>query len=453
MCNLVRNSNQFSPVNLFMGTIKKILKILGIILGVCIGLILLINLIGIITNIIVSPQITKYRKEAEEFIASLKVEYRKPQLMGSSVDGNAYDYYKKAIEEVKKLNDHEKNLLHAYLNENKTDSIPSIKRIIKLYKNVLENLDEGVKRAFCIVPIDYRKAFEAELPPILALTKISNLNLARAKLDISKTEAINSILTNFLFGLDIGSGMEILLNKMASFAIIDKTNNIITQMIPKKELSSALLKHIADSYVVFSKNIPGFQNALEIESTALLFTSPIVAVWYCQGGSFKAPPLLGVMVMRILLIKYFFSESLVYLDALKTISRFNQMLKETEHKQWQETSSVLKNIEKNCEKSINIIVSTIMPSYYKIFLRKYKITTAAKLIALAAFVENYRLKNKRLPENLIEVVLDKNLLVDPFSNGDLKYAKTGDSYMVYSVGENLTDDSGTGDDISVKIEL
>jgi hypothetical protein len=75
------------------------------------------------------------------------------------------------------------------------------------------------------------------------------------------------------------------------------------------------------------------------------------------------------------------------------------------------------------------------------------------LTALIANIEIYRLKYKKLPENLTEAVSEQNLVLDPFNNQEFRYVKTAEFYQVYSVGENLADDSGTVGDIGMKIKL
>jgi|GEM_PF-2943204 len=435
-----------------MGIIKKFLKILGTIFVVCIGLILLVNLIGIITNFIVSPQIEKYKKEAEEFIASLKNEYRKPQIAGSLIEGNAYDYYKKAIDGVKDLSDRDKHLLSVYLNENKTDSISVIKRIIRQYDKVLENIDQGVKRAYCTIPIDYSKGFEAELPPIISITKISDLNLAQVKLMDSGKDQINAIQTNLLFAFDIGS-MKILLGKMASYAIINRTNQITNQLVQTKKMGIDGLNEITSLYLMVSNNIPGIKDALDVEWIGLVGSQPEKLFWYSYGGSYKSPSILRLMFGRFLLWRFFFSEKLLFIDAIKKIKDFQNLQEGIEEKSWQEASLVFKKIEEECEKSNNTIIQIALPSNYKIFLRRFETKTRVKLTALVSSIEKYRLKYKRLPEKLTEVVFEQNFLLDPFNNQEFKYTKTTGFYQVYSVGENLVDDSGTGDDIVMKIKL
>uniref|UniRef100_A0A7V1EHP0 Uncharacterized protein n=1 Tax=candidate division WOR-3 bacterium TaxID=2052148 RepID=A0A7V1EHP0_UNCW3 len=415
-------------------------------------MILLVNIIGIITNFIVSPRIEKYKKEAGELITSLKAAYRKPQIKGSLIEGNGYDYYKNAIDGIKDLLDHDKILLSVYLKENKIDSISGIKRIIKQYEKVLENLDQGVKRAFCTIPIEYARGFDAELPPISSLIKISELNLARAKLMDSEEDQVNALQTNLLFAFDIGSA-QMLLSKMASYDIIDRTNQIINQLIQAKKIGIDGLNEIASLESIVSKNLPGIKEAIDVEWMNLIIAQPEQIFWFSYGGSYTAPSILRLMLGRLLLWRFFFSERLLLIDAIKKIKDFQNLQKGMEEKSWHEVSVSLNKIEKESKKSENNIIQTTLPLYSKIFLRRFNTKTRIKLTALIANIEIYRLKHRKLPEKLIEAVSEQNLVLDPFNNQEFRYVKTAEFYQVYSVGENLADDSGTVGDIGMKIKL
>jgi hypothetical protein len=63
-------------------------------------------------------------------------------------------------------------------------------------------------------------------------------------------------------------------------------------------------------------------------------------------------------------------------------------------------------------------------------------------VALA--IERYRLAAEKLPDSLAELVpayLDA-VPTDPFDGNDLRYKKLDTGFIVYSIGEDLIDDSG-----------
>ncbi|HUU22151.1 MAG TPA: hypothetical protein VM389_06400 [Phycisphaerae bacterium] len=69
---------------------------------------------------------------------------------------------------------------------------------------------------------------------------------------------------------------------------------------------------------------------------------------------------------------------------------------------------------------------------------------ALHVSAAALAVEQYRLQNGRWPEKLADV--PGPVPSDLFAGDPLKYVRTDDGCMIYSVGKNLTDDGGIGYD-------
>jgi hypothetical protein len=71
----------------------------------------------------------------------------------------------------------------------------------------------------------------------------------------------------------------------------------------------------------------------------------------------------------------------------------------------------------------------------------------AKLLCAdtALAVEGYRLAKGRLPDTLQELVPDflERIALDPFDGQPLRYRRRNAGYVVYSVGNDLTDNQGT----------
>jgi hypothetical protein len=62
----------------------------------------------------------------------------------------------------------------------------------------------------------------------------------------------------------------------------------------------------------------------------------------------------------------------------------------------------------------------------------------------ALAVQRYRLANDKLPENLAELVPEylENIPKDPFDGNELRYKKLDRDFVVYSIGDDLSDDGG-----------
>lgn len=74
-----------------------------------------------------------------------------------------------------------------------------------------------------------------------------------------------------------------------------------------------------------------------------------------------------------------------------------------------------------------------------------RLQARARLIHALIGVERYRLVNKRWPVRLADVsaaLLPGGVSIDPFDGKPLRYRRTTDGVVVYSVGEDLKDDGG-----------
>ncbi len=73
-----------------------------------------------------------------------------------------------------------------------------------------------------------------------------------------------------------------------------------------------------------------------------------------------------------------------------------------------------------------------------------KIATHILLMRTILAIECYRIKNKKLPDKLSDIVPDflNKPFLDPFSGKPLGYKKMKDEYIVYSIGPDMVDNGG-----------
>lgn len=92
-----------------------------------------------------------------------------------------------------------------------------------------------------------------------------------------------------------------------------------------------------------------------------------------------------------------------------------------------------------------ISTKMVMPALSKCIDLHYRSQALHQLGLTAAAIERYRLANdNKLPGGLTELVpgyLEK-VPVDPFDQKPIKYIKQGKGYILYSIGEDLTDNGG-----------
>jgi type II secretory pathway pseudopilin PulG len=93
---------------------------------------------------------------------------------------------------------------------------------------------------------------------------------------------------------------------------------------------------------------------------------------------------------------------------------------------------------------IHILLYTMMPALSRITTIDIRNIAQLRTNLVALAIERYRLADGKLPESLTELVpayLD-SVPMDPFDGNELRYKKLETGFVVYSIGEDLSDDGG-----------
>ena len=93
---------------------------------------------------------------------------------------------------------------------------------------------------------------------------------------------------------------------------------------------------------------------------------------------------------------------------------------------------------------IYVMLHMLMPAHSQIFQQSLNNIARLRTVRAGLAIERYRLANGKLPENLAELVpayLDA-VPKDPFDGQELRYKRLEKGYVVYSIGEDGSDDGG-----------
>lgn len=90
------------------------------------------------------------------------------------------------------------------------------------------------------------------------------------------------------------------------------------------------------------------------------------------------------------------------------------------------------------------ILSYSMPSMHRVILSDLAHLTRLRVAGVAMAIEQYRLTNSNLPEQLADLVpaFLPDVPPDPYDGRPMRYRRREKGYTVYSIGKDLTDDSG-----------
>ncbi len=101
-----------------------------------------------------------------------------------------------------------------------------------------------------------------------------------------------------------------------------------------------------------------------------------------------------------------------------------------------------------CDNCDGFVLADFFPPTYDIFNSYYKVKTDGKALLAVLAILRFKADNHRLPAALVELT-DTGYLkcfpMDPYSDGPLVYKPAGDSFKLYSVGEDLVDDGGSNE--------
>ncbi len=104
----------------------------------------------------------------------------------------------------------------------------------------------------------------------------------------------------------------------------------------------------------------------------------------------------------------------------------------------------LERQEENLRKD-HTILSHFMPSMRRLILTDLVHLTRLRVAGVAMAVEQHRLSNGKLPEQLADLVPTflREVPLDPYDGRPLRYRRREKGYVVYSIGKDLADDDGT----------
>jgi hypothetical protein len=94
--------------------------------------------------------------------------------------------------------------------------------------------------------------------------------------------------------------------------------------------------------------------------------------------------------------------------------------------------------------NIHVLLQILMPSLSRIAMIELRDIARLGAARTGLAVERYRLANGKIPVSLTELVPAylESVPKDPFDGNELRYKKLENGFVVYSIGEDLSDDDG-----------
>jgi len=307
-------------------------------------------------------------------------------------------------------------------------------------QEALELLHKGAAIEHSRYPIDLSKGFEALMPYLADFrtgAKLLKLEAAMHAENDKPQLAADSITT--MLGLARSLSKEpVLISQLVRFAcqglavsalehVINKTEFTDEQLI---ELSKTLAE--GEDFSAMTRTFAGERCA-----GVSIFKMPAAKILQLVDGSSSQ-----LTVLAITLYKF---AGLADMDAIMYLDLMNDYMNAIQlpsHERRDAADAIDAKFE--TKPKIYIILRMIMPALSRVATIDIRTTAQLQTAQAGLAIERYRLATGSLPTTLTELrptYLD-SIPKDPFDGKDLRYEKLEAGFVVYSIGEDGSDDGG-----------
>jgi len=417
---------------------SKTFKIIIGIIASLLVLILLVFVIGWVTDLISKPAIKKAADEARLYFVSLK----------RDDPGNAWDYYSEAVKKCKAVES--TKILSKYL-DGIIEITPAVMKAILDNLDVVEKIEEGAKQDYYYYPYNYEKGILIEFPDFTSFRKAAELVASKSLYDLESGRgdvALDELFSVMTFGKHVATGAPMLLDQITGTIIVDRALKILEMGIASGTFDEGQLENISEFLDDLEKHWPmlayAFSSEVKLSQLSLEANAGkevmLAAIWGNResGGGF-----VRMFLLRLLCWRSFFSPYRSIYKSLAFMEAFSSDLEKTERdilegkkdntSKKQEVDALNKGIEDF--KRRNFFFRITAPNYENMLKRKFVYITKLRIAIASSQIETYKLRRGRFPQNLSEIA--ESMLVD-FNTGKLlQYTNYGDSVTLFSPGPDL----------------
>ncbi|HCO95659.1 MAG TPA: hypothetical protein DIU00_17220 [Phycisphaerales bacterium] len=301
----------------------------------------------------------------------------------------------------------------------------------------LELLHEGAAIEHSRYPIDLSAGFETKLPPLSEIRRAVFLLKLEAILHAENGDGESAVRSaKSSFGIARSLAKEpIVVSQLVRVACQSLAATTIEYCINRIELKDEQLVELIECV----------HNAERISDISCAFVGE-----RCNGISFfKAPGSVnpdifnGIPVRPILelykTLGLVDSDAIIYLDLMEEYIKSGQLPLHKRHR-------AAKTIEakRKSTSQAHILLHIIVPAFSTITTIEIRKFASLRTARTALSIERYRLAAGKLPDALTDLVpayLDA-VPTDPFDGNELRYKKLEPGFVVYSIGEDMSDDGG-----------
>jgi len=321
-----------------------------------------------------------------------------------------------------------------------------VEKFLSDNKKTLELLHEAASIEHCRHPIDLTKGPVdfMERPGSLApwvtdlqrSTRLLRLEILSHCENQDSDKALESIRANFALARFISAPL--LVHRLFHNSVESRTYKGIERMLNRMQLTDEQLLSLS-GWIKESRSDDGYIKALVGERCIGLsvFQGPVGQTTEQMGAGGGKVPILMLGFWKMLGLHY--RDAVGYIDLMQEYIDAMELPSD-------ERLLVFNSIQEDVDggKRGGLLTRMLWPALARMLQLETRCTAEALLAQTALAVERYRLAEGHLPESLEDLVPAYMEAVpkDPFDGRRLRYFTRESGYVVYSVGDDLTDNGG-----------
>jgi hypothetical protein len=385
-------------------------------------------------------------------------------------DENAWPYYEKAIslyagadeklsERISKTCGKEGYVSFTNLQESEQAAISAW-----LSKNTeaWAEFETGSRKPYCYREYNVGEKHDKDKPMLIAvllphlseLRDVARLGVWRAEkqlADSKSVEAAQTCLTLARVGRQWYEDRATLIEQLVAQAIVNMAEETMLGVIAGGNLSAEQTKSVrADMAGIFGDDYP-YMTAIEMEGMIFEDTVQHTFTKGGPGGGHIVPKMfaqLGLVPEEELLVA---GLAIVHAGRDKVLEAgeklYTHLVESAKTSPYEKRSGKIKTTDEflsSYNKVRYAFLWTLVPAVERVSTLRYQGKALHDATLTVLSLRQCQLEKGQLPETLDELVkagYSKGLPGDPFSKGPLAYKKTGDDFVLYSLGEDFDDDN------------
>ncbi|MFC1760611.1 hypothetical protein ACFL6U_00850 [Planctomycetota bacterium] len=359
---------------------------------------------------------------------------------------NAADHYLAAIDNMIKWEDQtllkDLPIVGTAVWPERTEPLPpEMKKVIEQYlfdnQDALALLHETAGIPHCRYPKDLTQGFQCQLPWLSDIRQATRMLAVETMNHINNgdpNQAMQSMLSSLALNQSIHPTL--LIEMLVRIALVANNIATIEHVLNRTPLTDRQLQDLTDE--LYAEDIKaGFHTAMQgercMQIALFLGTTHVEGELFSLSGRDRGPSVRLLGPLRTL--GYLQRDAVGYLDF---VDAFLNILNRP-------TPNILKIEEQlNAKHYGGMFTKLITASLERVLQLGIRAETGQKIALTALAVERYRLASGHLPETLAQLIPDylDAVITDPYDGQALRYRRLDPGYVVYSVGEDLTDSGG-----------